>query len=116
MSRKTARKVVIAVVKDKKTTKENMTYLCGGGDTVCEKIILLMNDVFKLNKTEAVLVVNVENAFFIFKLSSLVVKVRSWVHQLWWTKLMKTSPKLEYFGKLTKTALIVKPTFEDNAK
>ena len=93
-----------------------MTYLCGGGDTVCEKIILLMNDVFKLNKTEAILVVNVENAFFIFKLSSLVVKVRSWVHQLWWTKLMKTSPKLEYFGKLTKTALIVKPTFEDNAK
>lgn len=93
-----------------------MTYLCGGGDTVCEKIILLMNDVFKLNKTEAVLVVNVENAFFIFKLSSLVVKVRSWVHQLWWTKLMKTSPKLEYFDKLTKTVLIVKPTFEDNAK
>ena len=93
-----------------------MAYLCGGGDTVCEKIILLMNDVFKLNKTEAVLVVNVENAFFIFKLSSLVVKVRSWVHQLWWTKLMKTSPKLEYFGKLTKTVLIVKPTVEDNAK
>lgn len=93
-----------------------MTYLCGVRDTVCEKIILLMHDVFKLNKTEAVLVVNVENAFFIFKLSSLVVKVRSWVHQLWWTKLMKTSPKLEYFGKLTKTALIVKPTFEDNAK
>ena len=93
-----------------------MTYLCGGGDTVCEKIILLMNDVFKLNKTEAILVVNVENAFFIFKLSSLVVKVRSWVHRLWWTKLMKTSPKLEYFGKLTKTVLIVKPTFEDNAK
>ena len=93
-----------------------MAYLCGGGDTVCEKIILLMNDVFKLNKTEAILVVNVENAFFIFKLSSLVVKVCSWVHQLWWTKLMKTSPKLEYFGKLTKTVLIVKPTFEDNAK
>lgn len=93
-----------------------MTYLCGGGDTVCEKIILLMNDVFKLNKTEAILVVNVENVFCIFKLSSLVVKVRSWVHQLWWTKLMKTSPKLEYFDKLTKTVLIVKPTFEDNAK
>lgn len=93
-----------------------MTYLCGGGDTVCEKTILLMNDVFKLNKTEAILVVNVENAFFIFKLSSLVVKVRSWVHQLWWIKLMKTSPKLEYFDKLTKTVLIVKPTFEDNAK
>lgn len=41
-----------------------MTYLCGGGDIVCEKIILLMHDVFKLNKTEAVLVVDVENAFF----------------------------------------------------
>ena len=93
-----------------------MTYLCGVRDTVCEKIILLMHDVFKLNKTEAVLVVDVENAFFVFKLSSLVVKVRSWVHQLCWTKLMKTSPKLEYSGKLTKTVLIVKPAFEDNAK
>ena len=41
-----------------------MTYLCGVRDTVCEKIILLMHDVFKLNKTEAVLVVDVENAFF----------------------------------------------------
>ena len=41
-----------------------MTYLYGGGDIVCEKIILLMHDVFKLNKTEAFLVVDVENAFF----------------------------------------------------
>lgn len=61
--RRIAGKVVMSVLKDDVTIAVGNLQLCGGQDAGCEAAVHSMHDIFTSNETEAVLLVDAENAF-----------------------------------------------------
>ena len=61
--RRIAGKVVMKVVKDDVMTSVGSLQLCGGEDAGCEAAIRAMHDIFEDTETEAVLLVDADNAF-----------------------------------------------------
>ena len=61
--RRIAGKVVMSILKDDVTKAVGNLQLCGGQDAGCEAAVHSMHDIFTSNETEAVLLVDAENAF-----------------------------------------------------
>lgn len=61
--RRIAGKVVMEVVKEDVMISVGSLQLCGGQDAGCEAAIHAMHDIFKNSETEAVLLVDADNAF-----------------------------------------------------
>ena len=78
--RRIAGEVVMSIVKDNVTKTVGNLQLCGVQDAGCEATIHSMIDIFATNKTEAILLVDVENPFIAINRQVFCIKSNIYVH------------------------------------
>ena len=82
--RRIAAKVFMSIVKDALTKAVQNLQLYGGEDAGCEAAAHSMHDIFGINKTEAVLLADIENAFNSINRQVFLHNIKPICPPIWW--------------------------------